>query len=256
MNQGHFLNDILGLEDEFYAEGHTLGTLDGTRAGFNEGSVFAIENGFEKFQTIGRLYGKGIIWAKRLPNRQEMLRSTPQLAHKSNDEVQHAKSNTTLSVAPDIKPIPAQDLPSLPCNPRLEKHIAVYLSLVNPLTLSMENKEEAVADFDDRLKKAVAKARVIEKMAGEPSEHTSQSSRGASNIEDIGSLPIDLPGNQKPRNSTPYYNSLQTIQFTELNHNGQNITPPMVHFDWERERLRENEQYAFDWSLDDSPVYH
>ncbi|KAM5469865.1 hypothetical protein MauCBS54593_004419 [Microsporum audouinii] len=203
MDQGYFLNDILGLEDEFYAEGHTLGTLDGTRAGFNEGSVFAIENGFEKFRTIGRLYGKGIIWAKRLPNQQEMLRSTPQLAHKSNDEVQHAKPNTTLSVAPDIKPIPVQDLPSLPCNPRLEKHIAVYLSLVNPLTLSMENKEEAVADFDDRLKKAVAKARVIEKMAGEPSEHTSQSSPGASNIEDIRSLPIDLPRNQKPRNSTP-----------------------------------------------------
>ncbi|EGD98789.1 hypothetical protein TESG_06066 [Trichophyton tonsurans CBS 112818] len=206
MDNGHFLDDILGLEDEFYAEGYRLGTLDGTKAGFNEGSVFAIEKGFEKFQAIGKLYGKGIIWAKRLPNQPEIVRSsTVQPPHTSSDE---ARDSVMLS--DDVKlgelearSIPAQDLPVLPSNPRLEKHIATFLSLVNPLTISMENNEEAVADFDDRLKRAAAKARIIERMLGEPSEHTAERSAGASNIEDANSLPVHLTGSQQTRNSAP-----------------------------------------------------
>ncbi|KAK2865238.1 hypothetical protein FQN49_003772 [Arthroderma sp. PD_2] len=201
MDNGHFLNDILGLEDEFYAEGYTLGTLDGMKAGYNEGSVFAVENGFEKFQAIGRLYGKGIIWAKRLPNQQQVLHSTTQLANVDNDKAQTRPSAET--VASDTKPIPAEEITRLPNNPRLEKHVTTFLSLVNPLTLSLENNEEAVEDFDDRLKKAVAKARVIEKMLGEPSEHTTQSSPGASNIEDIRSLPVNLSNSLQSRNSAP-----------------------------------------------------
>ncbi|KAF3492085.1 DUF1715 domain-containing protein [Arthroderma uncinatum] len=199
MDKGHFLNDILGLEDEFYAEGYTLGTLDGTKAGYNEGCVFAVENGFEKFQALGRLYGKGIVWAKRLSNQQEVLQSTPELAINNDDDAQTESRIKT--VASDIKPIPAQEVPSLPHNPRLEKHITTFLSLVNPLTLSLENNEEAVADFDDRLKKATAKARIIEKILGEPSDHTPQSSLGASNIEDISSLQVSLSNNIQSRNS-------------------------------------------------------
>ncbi|EFQ98956.1 hypothetical protein MGYG_01968 [Nannizzia gypsea CBS 118893] len=205
MDNGLFLDDILGLEDEFYAEGYRLGTLDGTKAGFDEGSVFAIEKGFEKFQAIGKLYGKGIIWAKRLPNQPEMLKSsTAQLSHKSKNEARdNALSAGAKSGDLEAQPIPAQDLPGLPSNPRLEKHIATFLSLVNPLTLSMENNEEAVDDFDDRLKRATAKARIIEKMLGEPSEHTAECSTGASNIEDISSLPAHVTGNRQPRNSSP-----------------------------------------------------
>ena len=203
MDNGHFLDDILGLEDEFYAEGYRLGTLDGTKAGFNEGSVFAIEKGFEKFQAIGKLYGKGIIWAKRLPNQPEIVKSsTVQPPHTSSGETgDSALSGDAKLGELEAHSMPAQDLPVLPSNPRLEKHIATFLWLVNPLTLSMENNEEAVADFDDRLKRAAAKAKIIERMLGEPSEHTAEPSAGASNIEDINSLPVHLTGSQQTRNS-------------------------------------------------------
>src|SRR5690606_15367847 len=58
-------------------------------------------------------------------------------------------------------------LPRLPKNARLEKHITSLLSLVDPLTLEMENTEEALEEFEERLKKAKAKVRIIEKLVGE-----------------------------------------------------------------------------------------
>ena len=64
----------------------------------------------------------------------------------------------------------ARNLPRLPPNPRLEKHIFSLRALVDPTTLSLENSDDAVADLDDRLKKASAKAKIIERMIGESGE--------------------------------------------------------------------------------------
>ncbi len=49
-------------------------------------------------------------------------------------------------------------------------------SLTDPLTFSTDNTEDAVADFDDRLKRAGAKAKVIERSIGEDGSHSASDS--------------------------------------------------------------------------------
>ena len=60
-------DDLLSLEDKFYKEGYDLGVSDGERAGRVEGRLFGLEKGFEKYAAMGRLHGRAIIWAGRLP---------------------------------------------------------------------------------------------------------------------------------------------------------------------------------------------
>lgn len=189
------LDGLLDLEENFYAEGLELGTKDGAKAGHNEGTVFAIEKGFEKFQEIGRLYGKGIIWAKRLPGEHGLLLSQKAAESTVDDASQTAGTSRALADSA-VSTTGTRDelkLRDLPANARLEKHLTAFLSLVDPTTLSMENTEEDVADFDDRLKKAQAKARIIEKIIGERSESNHAPGPGmGGNIEDIGPLPPRL----------------------------------------------------------------
>ncbi|KAL2371869.1 hypothetical protein BDBG_03939 [Blastomyces gilchristii SLH14081] len=217
------LDSLLDLEGGFYKEGYDLGATDGARSGYSEGSVFAVEKGFEKFQEIGRLYGKAIVWAKRLPGDHGFLNlpststatspqdtsvksssSSPSKAqgpNRENDKVDILNLGTTHTPA---TPLPA--LPPLPRNSRLEKHIASLLSLVDPLALSMENSEDAVEDFDERLKKAVAKVKLIERILGEQNTvdggssvtNNKNNSREGSrpvdgdSIEDFGTLPARM----------------------------------------------------------------
>ncbi|EEH36014.2 hypothetical protein PAAG_00337 [Paracoccidioides lutzii Pb01] len=211
------LDSLLDLEEGFYKEGYDLGVRDGARAGYSEGSVFAVEKGFEKFQEMGRLYGKAIIWAKRLPGDHGLLLqpSPPTGAVAAVD----GSDNTTTAIASTaqtptlerkdipksrITGTPIPSLPALPSNPRLQRLIALVLSLVDPLSLSLQNSEDAVADFDERLKKAASKAKVIERVLGEQSgdgySYSSSShrkgNRGAAgdNIEEIGPLPERMLG--------------------------------------------------------------
>jgi len=58
-------------------------------------------------------------------------------------------------------------IPHLPQNSRLEKHIATLYALTEVESLSTENNEEAVSDFDDRFKRAVSKTKVIENIIKE-----------------------------------------------------------------------------------------
>lgn len=127
-------DDLLGLEDQFYNEGYTLGAAEGAKAGRIEGRVFGLEKGFEKYMEAGRLHGRSIVLAGRFP--------------------QDAATQTTT-------------LPHLSNNPRLEKHIRVLYALSEPASLSTDNSEEAVSDFDDRLKRALAKLKIIERLVGE-----------------------------------------------------------------------------------------
>lgn len=143
-------DDVLNLEDKFYSEGYTQGVADGERAGRIEGRSFGIEKGFEKFVEAGRLYGKSIVWANRLPG------SSPPTQDQKRMEEEHE-----------------QRLPVLRGGgSRLEKNIVTLHALVELDTLSTENTDEAVNDFDDRVKRAQGKARVIERQIGEDSSST------------------------------------------------------------------------------------
>ena len=62
---------------------------------------------------------------------------------------------------------------------RLRKHVSRLQDLTDPETLSTENNEDAVAEFDDRLKEVNAKATLISKIVGEK-ESTSSAEMGGS----------------------------------------------------------------------------
>lgn len=203
------LDSVLGLEDEFYNEGYVLGTADGTRAGYLEGKAFGLEKGFEKFLEMGKLHGKATLWAMRLPptvpkiTSNENVQSTSQ--PKSSEESHQPELPRSSLSTGHLEELSRLRLPLLPANPRLEKHINTLLGLADPATLCTDNTEQSIAEFDDRLRKAQAKAKVIEKVIGEPAaSELSQTGAGESNnqrkagdrgdgsgnIEDISSLRV------------------------------------------------------------------
>lgn len=134
------LDDVLNIEERFYSEGYQQGLEDGVQAGRIEGRSFGMQKGFEKFLESGRLAGKAIVWANRIPHQ-------PGAAADAT-----AKEPCTL--------------PQLPKNARLEKNINTLYALVEPETLSTANTDEAVQDFDDRVKRALGKAKIVERMVG------------------------------------------------------------------------------------------
>jgi hypothetical protein len=161
----HTFDDILGLEEQFYNEGRKQGFSDGVRAGRVEGRTFGLEKGFEKFVESGKLYGRSIVWANRIHQVQTVTNSSNQISQSKS---------------------PRQLLP-LPDNARLSKHVKILHALAESESLSTENTEESVSEFDDRRKRAQSKAKVIERMVGEVGgvmEDQSKST-GDDSIEDI-----------------------------------------------------------------------
>lgn len=192
------LDSLLDLEDGFYQEGHDLGVEDGAQAGYIEGSVFAMEKGFERFLELGRLRGRALIWAGRLPAAQDQSSkpttiSQPPAAGGILHDTDKATGNPDFATEAGA----LQALPGLPANSRLEKHITTLLSLLDLETISTENSEEAVSDVDDRLKKAKTKVKIIEKIIGEQGDASaggdggeSKQGDGTGNIEDISALHV------------------------------------------------------------------
>jgi hypothetical protein len=154
--QSNTFDEILGLEEQFYHDGLQQGLADGIKAGQIEGRTFGLEKGFEKYIESGKLYGKSLVWSNRIPASQASLAA--------KDRQQRA-SNTASK--PDEEKRINNVLPSLPQNQRLSKHLKVLHALSESESLSTENTEEAVSDFDDRLKRAEGKAKIIERMVGE-----------------------------------------------------------------------------------------
>ncbi|OIW23449.1 DUF1715-domain-containing protein [Coniochaeta ligniaria NRRL 30616] len=142
---------VLDLEEQFYQDGYKQGVADGDKAGRIEGRGLGLEKGYQKFMESGRLHGKSIVWANRLPGLQ--ARPQPE-GHPGLDGRGPEKTQQ-------------QSLPPLPNNPRLEKNVTTLFALTEPDSLSTDNTDEAVNDFDDRLKRAEGKAKVIEKTVGE-----------------------------------------------------------------------------------------
>lgn len=142
------LDDVLDLENQYYKEGFNLGVEDGSRAGRIEGRVFGLEKGCEKFLQMGRLSGKVSVWSARI-----------------------SKPAETPATDANLRPMSGSD--------RLKKHVHRLKDLTDPETLSTQNDEENVADFDDSLRDATAKATLISKLIGEhdvsPSVDTSTS---------------------------------------------------------------------------------
>lgn len=197
--------DLFNLEDQYYGEGYDLGVKDGSRAGLIEGRLFGIEKGFEKYAAIGRLHGQAIVWAGRLPS-SRMADETPrQHAHEEHVTKLSADADieTPVSSKTGTQETSSSALPDLPANARLEKQIRTLYALVEPSSLSNQNDEESVSQFDDRLKRAEGKVKMIEKLIGEVSRSFSTAAdvpsmshapasghtdKGQSGIEDVSVL--------------------------------------------------------------------
>lgn len=186
--ESNLLDSLLDLEEQFYKEGYDLGTADGAHAGYTEGSVFAVEKGFEKFIEMGRLYGKSLVWAQRLAD------SKIKSSETSGQPLTTPVMTETLSLDPSI----SKELPRLPpTSARLARNLQTLMELVDPASLDMNNTEEAVNDVDERLKGAAVKAKLIQRAMGE-SEDILGSKRqegqkpgdGTGSIEDISALNV------------------------------------------------------------------
>ncbi|KAH0536090.1 hypothetical protein FGG08_007017 [Glutinoglossum americanum] len=187
---------VLNLEDKFYREGHAEGVSDGARAGLLEGHIFGLEKGFEKYLAMGRLHGRAVVWAGRLQKCQKPPSTTAsnlKQIPKTPQDPPPPSHSPTATTSPQIS-LTRQPSP-LPPNPRLEKHILHLHALTDPTTLSNQNTEDSVSDFDDRLKRALAKAKVIGRIIGEDSGGGGGGGKGGNrgtngggegSIEDVG----------------------------------------------------------------------
>ena len=148
--------DVLNLEDKYFEEGYKQGYEDGALAGKIEGRSVGLKKGYEKFLEAGRLQSKSIVWANRMPNIRSQTQ--PNWTSALDSQPNSIATNTTLQT---------QALPALNSNARLEKNVTMLYALVEPGTLSTENSDEAVNDFDDRIKRAQGKLKIVERSTGE-----------------------------------------------------------------------------------------
>jgi hypothetical protein len=141
-------DSLLTLEDTLYTSAYTAGSNAGSRAGRIEGRVFGLEQGFEKFATLGELHGRSVVWGSRA------------LAN-------NASTSTSATKTGEGKGVESKMPTFQPSSTRLLNNITLLHSLTDPETFSTQNTEEAVADFDDRVRRAGAKAKVVERIVGE-----------------------------------------------------------------------------------------
>ena len=161
--------DLLNLEEKFYQDGYRQGQEDGVKAGRAEGRGLGLEKGYQKFFESGRLFGRAIVWANRLPSA-----AKPSQQAKGPETAPHASLTANPTQSQEAQDHKQYQLPPLRSNTRMEKHITALYALAETESLSTENTDEAVNDFDDRLKRAQGKAKIIERMVGEISGKSSR----------------------------------------------------------------------------------
>jgi hypothetical protein len=151
-------DSLLTLEDTLYTSAYDSGVSAGSRAGRIEGRVFGLESGFEKFVALGELHGRSVIWGARA-----LAPTTTSTSTTAVKSVTLAKSESG-----EVEKDEEINIPTFhPTSTRLINNITLLHSLTDPETFSTENTEEAVADFDDRVRRAGAKAKVVERIVGE-----------------------------------------------------------------------------------------
>ena len=181
------LDDLLNLEENYYQEGYDLGEADGTHAGLVEGKLFGVEKGFEKAMSMGRLSGRADVWLRRSrPSRAPTLQAAEVSTRPNPDtSIQQAQAGPSTDL---ITALSAQNLPPLFANTRLGRHIESLLATTESTSFLSTNSDEAVAQFDERLTKAMAKAKVITNIIAEPSQIEDAVKQDHRSIEESGSL--------------------------------------------------------------------
>ena len=170
-------DDLLELESDFYKEGFEAGIADSTYAGLVEGKVFGIEKGYEKALEIGKAYGRALVWKRRLDDEENNATETA------------SSGGVKEGTVPPVSEVDLfgtmKDLPPLPTNPRLKKHIAILLSLTDSASIPKDNSDESVSEVDERITKIRARMKMVSNLVGEAVDPASTS---AGSIEDSGGL--------------------------------------------------------------------
>ncbi|KAI1104711.1 DUF1715-domain-containing protein [Jackrogersella minutella] len=196
MSSDDLFDDILNLEEQYYKEGYDEGFKDGTEAGLIEGRSVGMKKGFEKFLEAGRLQGRAIVWANRIPNLRKQSEANSNSQQQQQESPQEPSSSSQDEKKSELElELELQTLPPLNSNARLEKNVTMLYGLVEPGTLSTKNDDESVNDFDSRMKAAQGRLKMIEKAVGEGGSKGSsdrlrpaQSAPKNENIEDIGMI--------------------------------------------------------------------
>lgn len=156
------LDDLLNLEEGFYRQGYDLGNADGAHAGLVEGKLFGVEKGFEKALEMGRLAGRAQVWQQRLPASEELPTSQASV-HRGSVSPDHQGIKLR-----EVPTLCVTEMPLLSKNARLGRHIDNLNTSTSSVALSNDNSDQAVADFDERFTRAMAKAKVIANIVAEP----------------------------------------------------------------------------------------
>lgn len=139
------LDEVFTLEDRFFIQGYNAGQTDGIPAGRAEGRSLGMQKGFEKFSESSRLASRAIIWA----NRETKPRDAPMEERCKLPSLQWHKGTGNAGGGA-----------------RLRNNVRGVYALVEPGTLGMRNEDAEVQDFDDRLRRAQGKVKLIERMMG------------------------------------------------------------------------------------------
>ena len=151
---------------------------------------------------MGRMHGRARVWGGRLPSpeekrkeecrTEERVRSGGEGVAVRDGLVQEGSSGGN---AVDVGER-AGHAPQLSRSARLEGHVRTLFALTEPGSLDTRNEEGAIADFEDRLRRAEGKVKVIEKITGESlravgeasGDVTKKEAQGDGSIEDISVL--------------------------------------------------------------------
>jgi hypothetical protein len=161
---------LLTLEDTLYTSAYTLGARDGAHAGRIEGRIFGLEKGFEKFAALGTLHGRAAVWSGQISRPAQTSASTNTPTSRDFGMNSGAASERPKGIGGE-EGVKAESerreegrIPRLDVGERTRNHVEMLHALSDPATFSTLNTEDAVADYDDRFKRAAAKAKIIERI--------------------------------------------------------------------------------------------
>ncbi|KAK6387555.1 uncharacterized protein PV06_04837 [Exophiala oligosperma] len=171
-------DELLELENDYYKEGYDAGVADSRYVGMIEGKVFGIEKGYEKAIELGKLHGRALVWQSRFLQQPSGADSTPPISQQESMEAPRSGAAQKLDES-------VTALPRLSNTTRLRRHVDGLQYVTDGTTVARDNSDEAVTEFDDRVTKASAKAKVIANIVGESLNPATSTKTG---IEDATGL--------------------------------------------------------------------
>lgn len=146
---GDLFDGLLDLEEDYYKEGYAQGLAEGRASGRLEGRLFGFSTGFSTYLPAGEIHGHQSVWAAR-----------------------------TSPSAPEKVQIKSE---------RIVKNIRVLGETLGEI--EVRNGDDETEVFQEDLKRARGKVRVLESMLGEKVEETKEEGKKG-DMEDDVKIPI------------------------------------------------------------------